>query len=630
MKELNFCVICVLAVLLCFLFEKLNRLEKLLRRMTEGKDKEKTQEPRSFRLFTGEKETEAPALPAETPQKAETPALPAETPQTAAPEKKTPLPPSRYDEMWKRFRYWFCFGVQREDVSREYAAATTWLIRGGIAILLCAAGFFLKYSIENNLVNPTVRIIMTFAAAAGMFAAGTAGLNKRFHVLAVGVLAVGIVTFYMGSFAGFKMYRLLPAAAAFSIMVLTTAVAMLTAVKFDLFPVALIACAGGYGTPVMLSEKSGDLPFLTAYVAVISAGLLICARKRVWRGLEWTAFLMSFGLIGAGCARLTNKIDFFCIGCLLANFLVFSLIGVIRPKEAVYGVTEWLLPVLSAALTLLFGIGMIHSCAQESDRGLISAGFAVLLAAVTLAEGVYLARKRPGGAGLLSAFLSASVVSLAVSLPLALESEEAVSAGWSVLAAVLIFAHTRSRLRTLLVLGELAFSAALIYMVCAQEPDGLFGGTAAERFFLGGVFSLALLGAGFILRKTPTDSLGEQAKKIFLAVGGFSMLIYTSVEIFRLLESTEALRDFRHGGVSVWWALAAVLLLAGGIRRNCRALRTAGMLLFTACVIKICAVDISGLNTLHKVAAFLLTGILFFGGATAYILCRRRFQEAGE
>ena len=54
------------------------------------------------------------------------------------------------------------------------------------------------------------------------------------------------------------------------------------------------------------------------------------------------------------------------------------------------------------------------------------------------------------------------------------------------------------------------------------------------------------------------------------------------------------------------------------------------MLLFTACVIKICAVDISGLNTLHKVAAFLLTGILFFGGATAYILCRRRFLEADK
>ena len=627
MKELNFCVICVLAVMMCFLFEKLNRLEKLLRRMTEGKDKEKTQGPRSFRLSTGEKETEAPALPAEMPQKAEAPAV---TPQKAAPEKKTPPRPSRYGEMWKRFRYWFCFGVQREDVSREYAAATTWLIRGGIAILLCAAGFFLKYSIENDLVDPTVRIIMTFAAAAGMFAAGTAGLNKRFHVLAAGVLAVGIVTFYMGSFAGFKMYRLLPAAAAFSLMMLTTAVAMLTAVKFDLLPVALIACAGGYGTPIMLSEKSGDLPFLLAYVAVISAGLLLAARKRVWRGLEWTAFLMSFGLIGAGCAQLTGKIDFFCVGCLLANFLVFSLIGVIRPKEAVYGVTEWLLPVLSAALTLLFGIGMIHSCAPASDRGLISAGFAVLLAAVTLGEGVYLARKRPGGAGLLSAFLSASVVSLAVSLPLALESEEAVSAGWSVLAAVLIFSYTRSRLRTLLVLGELAFAAALIYMVCAQEPDALFGGTAAERFFLGGVFSLALLGAGFILRKTPTDSLGEQAKKLFFAVGGVSMLVYTSVEIFRLLEKTASLRDFRHGGVSVWWALAAVLLLAGGIRRNCRALRISGMLLFTACVIKICAVDISGLNTLHKVAAFLLTGILFFGGATAYILCRRRFQEAGK
>lgn len=619
MKELNFCVICALAVLMCFLLEKLNRIEKLLRGGPGAGEKNKTPAAEPVKNVP----------PAAVREKAEISVpLPVPEPEKTVPAKTIPAGPSRYDEMWKKFCFWFCYGIRREDVSREYAAATTWLIRAGIAVLLCAVGFFLKYSIENNLVSPAVRIALTFSSAAGMFVAGLAGLNKRFHVLAVGILSVGIVTFYMGAFAGFRLYHLLPAGAAFAVMVLTTCVSMLTAVKFDLLPVALIGCAGGYLTPVMLADKSGDLRFLLAYVVLISAGILVSSRSRVWRVLEWTAFLAGFILIGAGFARLADKADFFCVGCVAANFLVFSLIGVIRPRTAVYGVTEWLLPILSCGLALVIGVAMIHHAARDLDKGLVSAGFAVMLAAVTMGEGLYLARKRPGGEKLLSAFLSGSIVSLAAALPLALERQEAISSGWSVLAAVLIFAYCRSRLRTLLVLGELAFTAAFFVMAASADPDDLFTGSPVQRFFLGGVFSCALLCAGFMLRRHPVDNVGKQAEKLFFGVGGLSLLVCTSVEVFRALEKSALLRDFRHGGLSVWWAVAAVGLLVFGIRRDLRALRISGILLFAVCLGKIYLVDISGLNTLHKVAAFLLTGILFLGGATAYVVYRKRF--AGE
>ena len=193
---------------------------------------------------------------------------------------------------------------------------------------------------------------------------------------------------------------------------------------------------------------------------------------------------------------------------------------------------------------------------------------------------------------------------------------------------MLIFAYCRSRLRTLLVLGELAFAAAFFVMAASADPDDLFTGSPVQRFFLGGVFSFALLCAGAMLRRNPVDNVGKQAEKLFFGVGGLSLLVYTSVEVFRALEKSALLRDFRHGGLSVWWAVAAVGLLVFGIRRNLRALRISGMLLFAVCLGKIYLVDISGLNTLHKVAAFLLTGILFLGGAMAYVVYRKRF--AGE
>ena len=45
-------------------------------------------------------------------------------------------------------------------VAREYAVATTWLIRLGVIILLCGIGFFLKYSIDRNWTPPAVRVIL--------------------------------------------------------------------------------------------------------------------------------------------------------------------------------------------------------------------------------------------------------------------------------------------------------------------------------------------------------------------------------------------------------------------------------------------------------------------------------------
>ena len=114
-------------------------------------------------------------------------------------------------------------------------------------------------------------------------------------------------------------------------------------------------------------------------------------------------------------------------------------------------------------------------------------------------------------------------------------------------------------------------------------------------------------------------------KKLYFICGGLVFLYYSSLEIYENLRTSAVLNGFRHGGLSVWWGLCAAALLVSGIGRNIRQLRTAGLLLFAVCLTKVYTVDISGLNTLYKVIAFLLLGILLLGGAGAYIFYRKRF-----
>lgn len=599
MEEFNFIVLLVLLISVFFLHSKLNRIENLLKKTLQKDDEKITVEP---------------------PEKIATPISP-------VPEKQTTVEPKidKSEKKWNKFCYWFCYGIHRDGVSKEYAAATTWLSRAGILILLCAVGFFLKYSIENNLISPTVRIIITFLAAIGMFAAGLSMLNKRFHIPAIGILSAGIVTFYMGAFAGFKLYQIIPVRAAFAIMVLATIVSMLTAVKFNLLSIALIGCAGGYLTPVMLSNNSGNLFFLLTYIVIISAGVLIASRVYRWRSLEVMAFVLSYIIAGAAFDKLFfTSPDLRCVGMLFANFIVFSMIPVIRKKTAIFGLTEWLLPILSCALTLLLGINMIFSALNSKYENFAAAAFATVVSVVTLSEGIYLLKKRTDGSRLLPAFLAASIVALITAVPLAIKNEGAVSSCYSWLAFVLIFSFSRSKFKTLLVLGSLVFAAAFFAMMSC--PHYVFDSGIVNRFFRGGMFTAALLAAGFVLMKNQEKS-AIKAKNLFFAAGGIAFLVYTSVEVFRNLEKCKILHDFRHGGLSVWWAVLACILLIAGIRKNYRVLRASSLLLFIACLGKIYMLDIAGLNTLHKVIAFLLTGILFLGGAAAYIIFRKRFPE---
>lgn len=529
------------------------------------------------------------------------------------------------ESLWANFCKWFVMGhYNREEISKEYAVATTWLIRSGVIILLCGIGFFLKYSIEKELVTPSVRITGTFLTAIFLFAAGWHGINKRFHLLAVSLLSIGTVTFYMGAFAGYKFYHLFPVWTAFLFMLLASAVSMSFAAKYKLLPLALTGCAGGYLVPVLLSSSSGNVTAFTAYLAVISAGVLIVSRIHRWRSLECTAFCMSFLFAAAAVFGKIRKTDHYTLLFLFILFLIYLLIPLIRKKEHAFALTEWLLPVGANVFTLALGVVVIHNFVPEIYKGVFSGTFALLLCVCTLTSGILLRKLREDGRKLFSAFLAASLFTLFLAVPLTFKDKGAWIASWSVLGQVLIYAYSKSKEKALSLFSILSYSGALLFILITHEhgPAEKF----LTRFFTLGVFSLALPSSGFLLLK----SEGEEEKmmrNIFFVTGTIAFLTYTSIEIYTFFSGNPALQEFRHGGLTVWWAVSGILLLGYGIRKKIKAMRIGALLLFLTALVKIYTRDIASFNTLHKVIAFLLLGILFMGGAFAYMLTKKYFSS---
>ena len=103
-----------------------------------------------------------------------------------------PRPPSRFvqsaQDILLRIWNWFLFGAETrpKEVTLEYAVATTWSVRAGILALVSGVGFFLKWSIDRNLLGPTGRVVMSTLFGLGLLVSGLRLLGKRLNLLGQG------------------------------------------------------------------------------------------------------------------------------------------------------------------------------------------------------------------------------------------------------------------------------------------------------------------------------------------------------------------------------------------------------------------------------------------------------------
>ncbi|HEV2454326.1 MAG TPA: DUF2339 domain-containing protein, partial [Verrucomicrobiae bacterium] len=209
------------------------------------------------------------------------PGIPPPTLQAAASQSEPPpifesLRPSAPKINWEQF-----MGVK----------GFAWL--GGFALFLGVA-FFVKYSFDNNLVPPELRVAIGFLAGLGLLAGGVMMSRKNLSALSQTLCATGVVILYAVTFAcrsiyHFEFFGALPT---FLLMALITTTAFLVAVRLNALVVAILGMLGGFLTPILLSTGQDNPLGLFGYIAILDAGLIVVALNRRWYFL---AALAAFG-----------------------------------------------------------------------------------------------------------------------------------------------------------------------------------------------------------------------------------------------------------------------------------------------------------------------------------------------
>jgi hypothetical protein len=235
-----------------------------------------------------------------------------------------------------------------------------WL--GGLALFLGVA-FFIKYSFDNNLVSPELRVAMGFITGLGLLAGGVVMSRKNYSALSQTLCATGVVILYAITFAGYALYHFafFSALPTFFLMALITISAFFLAVRLNALVVAILGMLGGFLTPILLSTGQDNPLGLFGYIAILDAGLIVVALHRRW------IFLTALAAIGTAILQAGWLEKFFVAGgyfaghkifiplCVLLGFTALFLAGAFWAKSRKQ-LNQWLAGALLglAAVALLF------------------------------------------------------------------------------------------------------------------------------------------------------------------------------------------------------------------------------------------------------------------------------------
>jgi uncharacterized membrane protein len=220
---------------------------------------------------------------------------------------------------------------------------------GGVT--LAVAGFFLvRWSIDAGLLTPSVRVALAGLFGVALIGAAEAAYRWRERVadprVSQALAGAGLATLYAAFYLAGSAYGLIGTSVAFLGLAGVTAAAIALSYRFGL-PSAVLGLVGGFAAPALVGSEQANLPLLTLYLALVTAGLALTGRRqdRAWLGVTALAAGLGWG------ALLTSHVgrsapDVAVLGAYLVTLgaIVPTLVG------AGQGRPHWLVRVGAAAL----------------------------------------------------------------------------------------------------------------------------------------------------------------------------------------------------------------------------------------------------------------------------------------
>lgn len=195
---------------------------------------------------------------------------------------------------------------------------------GGV-LLFIGVSFFIKYSLDHNLIPAEVRAAICYLIGGGLIGGGLLLSREKYPTTVHALCGTGVLILYGITFACRSYYHfdLFTPVVTFGWMILITVVAFLIAIRLEAKAVAVMGIFGGFLTPFLISTGSNNPMGLFSYIAILNVGLIAVALVQRW------GFVVVLGAVGTvlmelgwGSRYLTQSAPSIALNtCLLFNVL---------------------------------------------------------------------------------------------------------------------------------------------------------------------------------------------------------------------------------------------------------------------------------------------------------------------
>lgn len=546
------------------------------------------------------------------------------TEQPAPPPVAEPAPP-----MWQPAP---AVTAPRENL--EAIIGRRWLGLVAIVLIFVATVFFLKYAFENRWIGELGRVTLGVLAGLTLVWGGHNRHRKGWRYLSQILTGGGIGILYLSVYGAFAYYHLIDQRAAFVFLAIVVVQAHLLAMAYNARPVAVLALAGGFLVPMLLSTGRDQYSVLFTYIGVLDLGMLLLVIARGWRWIGSLAYIGTQVLFAAWYSehyhpeKRTAALLFQA-----AIFLIFvcaDLAPHIRRRAA-----GWEESIRLAVNPFVF-YGICYALLSEEHHDWMAAlalGMAVFYAALARGELILCREDRR----MLLVTVGTALAFVTLAIPVQLDSNW-ITIAWAAEAVALLWVAFETAAPPLRLFSALVFALALFRFLFLDTPwmSRAPFTPVMNRHFLGTLALVTCLGAASYLcrRGGPALAVGLLAVGVFWLGSSVEAYTYFSARAgaaasLAIQDSYESARQLRWSGqlaLSILWSMFAGLLTAAGFRSGLRALRVAGLVLFGITLVKAVLVDISELRQFYRIVALLVLGLFLLAVAWAYQRILRREQ----
>ena len=535
------------------------------------------------------------------------------------PEKNSPEPgrsaiEERTAEVLSKLWQWIIVGEEyrKGGVSKEYAVATTWMLRAAMLLLLFGLAYFIKYTHDRNLFPPELRLSVAALFTLALLGVGCRLLKgAKYRIFGTALAGAGFAGLYLCVFASVSVYHLLDAWVGLAGLVVVTAAGVALALRFDSIILAVLAVCGGYLAPILMDTGSRNLAGLYGYMLILVFGSLIISRMRSWQPVNILSFIFTWSIYAASnpfprgggfnvpLAASPNWLELasdvnrgyaialtfgalfflaFCVQTVAFNLFTKRKVSLLELEFAALNGIVFMSMTLHPTI-FLYG--------REYAAAITFGGALVYLLQIAL-----LIRVKLEDRNLLLTLLVFACGLISLTFPLLLNQDH-LSVAWSAQAAAMLYIACRTRSQILLRLSY------IVYMVAAVRLLGFdltrdywrhsvtfltrllnFGSYTAA--LAGGFFLLKRYGADLMLISVPGGNVADgEIRPVYSRPAKIMFWCAFAVSFILIAGEFTYLPHLKVGGVVMTAALYLLILslIPRLFRENRRAIMTAGAVL---------------------------------------------------